>query len=157
MAEGGFDNEDPWLDDKLDHDGDDDDDDEEEVDTTRPFQTGTDSTPYHNGEHIKMHTFPSEHIGMDDTTPFLTQTQREWAWNTLKDLYPETSSIDLEVFLADIRSAKKLRKSKNRYAAKRGKICKKNIVFGRRVEVEFERVNAGFKLFLTKERMLNYK
>ena len=23
MAEGGFDNEDPWLDDKLDHDGDD--------------------------------------------------------------------------------------------------------------------------------------
>ena len=37
MAEGGFDNEDPWLDDKLDHDGDDKDNDEEEVDTTRPF------------------------------------------------------------------------------------------------------------------------
>ena len=33
----------------------------------------------------------------------------------------------------------------------------KNIIFGRRVEVEFERVNAGFKLCLTKERMLNYK
>ena len=33
----------------------------------------------------------------------------------------------------------------------------KKFVFGRRVEVEFERVNAGFKLCLTKKRLLNYK
>ena len=45
MAEGGFDNENPWLDHGLDRDGDDDDDDEEEVDRTRPFQPGTASIP----------------------------------------------------------------------------------------------------------------
>ena len=41
MADG-FDNEYPWLDDQIDHDGDDydDDDDEQEVDTTRPFRPG---------------------------------------------------------------------------------------------------------------------
>ena len=50
-----------------------------------------------------------------------------------------------------------LMKSKSRYAVKRDKICKKNIIFGRRVEVGFERVNAGFKLCSTKERILNYK
>ena len=33
----------------------------------------------------------------------------------------------------------------------------KNLVFDRRVEVGFERVNTGFKLWLTKWRMLNYK
>ena len=38
----------------------------------------------------------------------------------------------------------------------RQNLQKKNVL-GRRVEVEFERVNAGFKLCLTKERMLNYK
>ena len=39
-AEGGDDNEDAWLDGKIDHDGDDDDDDEEEVNRTQPFQPG---------------------------------------------------------------------------------------------------------------------
>ena len=81
MAEGGFDNENPWLDDHIDHDGDDDDDndDEEEVDTTRPFQPGTASTPYHNGEQIaeiETHTFPREQSELPDTSfvekiPFL--------------------------------------------------------------------------------------
>ena len=66
MAEGGFDNEDPWLDHQIDHDGDDDDDDEEEVDTTRQFQAGTASTPYHNGEQIEMHTLPREQSGLPD-------------------------------------------------------------------------------------------
>ena len=93
MAEGGIDNENPWIDDQIDHDGDDNDDndDEEEVNTTRPFQPGAASTPHHNGEQIEMHTLPHEHSGLDDTTPLLTQTQREWAWNTLKDLYPDAS------------------------------------------------------------------
>ena len=72
MAEGGFDYEDPWLDDKLDHDGDDDDDDEE-VDTTRPFQPGTASTPYHNGKQIEMHTLPREQSGLsfDENIPLI--------------------------------------------------------------------------------------
>ena len=39
MAEGGFDNENPWLDEQIDHDDDNDNnDDEEDVNTTRqPF------------------------------------------------------------------------------------------------------------------------
>ena len=44
-----------------------------------------------------------------------------------------------------------LRKLRSRYGAKRDKISKKNIVFGRRFEFKFERVNTGFKLYLTKE------
>ena len=66
MAEGGIDNENPWLDDKLDHDGDDDDDDEEEVDTTRPSQPGAASAPYHNGEAHEMHSLPREQSGLPD-------------------------------------------------------------------------------------------
>ena len=65
MAEGGTENENPWLDHDLDHDGADDDD-EEEVDTTRPFQPDTASTPYHNGEQIEMHTLPSEMSGLSE-------------------------------------------------------------------------------------------
>ena len=66
MAEGGFDNENPWLDHDLDHD--DDDDDEDEINTTRPFQQGTASTPYHNGEAHEMHTLPREQSGLPDTS-----------------------------------------------------------------------------------------
>ena len=54
MADGGYEfgYENPDLDNKLDHD--DDDDDEKKVDTTRPFQLGAASTPYHGGEQIEM-------------------------------------------------------------------------------------------------------
>ena len=55
MAEGGgdFGYDNPDLDYKIDHD---DDDSEKEVDTTRPFQPGAASTPYHFGEQIEVKT-----------------------------------------------------------------------------------------------------
>ena len=56
MASGGYDptteNETPWEDHGIDHDGDDDD--EQEVNTTQPFQPGASSTPYHEGEAHEM-------------------------------------------------------------------------------------------------------
>ena len=59
MAEGGFDNEDPWLDNKLDH--------VVMMMMTKKKLTERDHfnqacfhTPYHNGEHIEMHTLPRE-------------------------------------------------------------------------------------------------
>ena len=66
MAEGGgeFGYDDPDLDDKLDND----DDDEKEVDTTRPFQPGAASTPYHFGEQIEMQTRHHEQSGLPDTS-----------------------------------------------------------------------------------------
>jgi len=65
MAEGGhFGYDDPDLDDKIDHD----DDDEQEVDTTRPFQLGSASTPYHGGEQYEMQTMHDEHTGMEETS-----------------------------------------------------------------------------------------
>ena len=70
MAEGGFDNENPWLDDKIDHDGNDDDQDDSdvEVDTTQPFKpTGT-STPGPSHERIEMHALPREQSGLPDTS-----------------------------------------------------------------------------------------
>ena len=55
MAEGGdFGYKDPYLDHDIDHD--DDEDDEQDVDTTRPFQPGSASTPYHGGEQFEMQT-----------------------------------------------------------------------------------------------------
>ena len=99
MAEGGeWENENTWLDRNIDHDGDDDDD-EEEVDRTTPFVPGGSSTPYHGGEQHEMSTMPSEQSGLDETVPLLQQPQREWVWNTLKSLYPDASSIDLEAYL----------------------------------------------------------
>ncbi|KAJ7328602.1 hypothetical protein OS493_023871 [Desmophyllum pertusum] len=73
MAEGGdeFGMDNPGLDHDLDHD---DDDDEQEVDTTRPFQPGTASTPYHEGEQIPMQTFRHEQSGLpsfDEEIPLL--------------------------------------------------------------------------------------
>ena len=71
MAEGGgyFGYEDPYLDRDLDHDdNDDNDDDEQEVDTTRPFQPGSASTPYHGGEQYEMQTMQPEQSGLPDTS-----------------------------------------------------------------------------------------
>ena len=98
MADGGFDNESRDLDYRLDHDDDGDDDEETETNTTQPFQPGAASTPYHGGEQIEMHTMPQEQR-LDETTPLLGQAQRERAWNTLNDLYPNASSIDLDTYL----------------------------------------------------------
>ncbi|KAJ7390849.1 hypothetical protein OS493_022408 [Desmophyllum pertusum] len=67
MAEGGdeFGMDNRGLDHDIDHD---DDDDEQEVDTTRPFQPGTASTPYHEGEQIPMQTFRHEQSGLPETS-----------------------------------------------------------------------------------------
>ena len=44
------------------------DDDEEEGDTTRPFQSGAASTPYHGGEEHEMQTMQHEQSGLPDTS-----------------------------------------------------------------------------------------
>ena len=78
MAEGGgdFGYYDPELDDVIDNDGGDDDwDDEQNVDTTRPFQPGAASIPYHGGEQHEMQTMQHEQSGLpsyDERTPLLT-------------------------------------------------------------------------------------
>ena len=74
MAEGGgeFGYYDPGLDDKIDND---DEDYEQNVDTTRPFQPGAASTPYHGGEQYEMQTMQHEQSGLpsyDERTPLLT-------------------------------------------------------------------------------------
>ncbi|KAL9985558.1 hypothetical protein ACROYT_G007979 [Oculina patagonica] len=80
MATGGgdFGFEDPDLDQDLDHNRDNDDEEEQEVDTTRPFQPGEASTPYHGGEQHEMQTMQHEQSGLPDTsyeeTPFLERT-----------------------------------------------------------------------------------
>ena len=70
MAEGGeFGMDQPDLDHDIDHDDDDDDDDDEqEVNTTRPFQPGTASTPYHGGEQHEMQTMQHEQSGLPETS-----------------------------------------------------------------------------------------
>ena len=103
MAEGGFDNEDPWLDNQIDHDGDDDDDDDEEVDKTRPFQPGTASTPYHNGEQIEMHTLPREQSGLpdtsfDETTHLLPPQKKNQTWGLVEALFPDINPQKVESF-----------------------------------------------------------
>ena len=79
-----------------------------EVDTTRPFQPGTASTPsqppgaastpYHGGEEHEMTHLGPEQSGFDDTNPLLPQTDREKAWNEIRKRYPNASAIDLEAF-----------------------------------------------------------
>ncbi|KAL9968150.1 hypothetical protein ACROYT_G026487 [Oculina patagonica] len=104
MAEGGgeFGYEDPDLDQDLDHNSDNDDEEEQEVDTTRPFQPGEASTPYHGGEQHEMQTMQHEQSGLPDTsydeTPLLgsAQSMSEKAWNALKGVFPESSSTNLE-------------------------------------------------------------
>ncbi|KAL9951508.1 hypothetical protein ACROYT_G044178 [Oculina patagonica] len=70
MAEGGgdFGYEDHDLDQDLDHNSDNDDEEEQEVDTTRPFQPGEASTPYHGGEQHEMQTMQHEQSGLPDTS-----------------------------------------------------------------------------------------
>ena len=104
MAEGGeFGMDQPDLDYRLEHDDDDDDDDDEqEVNTTRPFQPGTASTPYHGGEQHEMQTMQHEQSGLpsfDEDIPLLgdrTQSVQERAWGALKGLFPKSSSTSLE-------------------------------------------------------------
>ena len=79
--------------------GDDDDGEEEEVNTTQPFSPGAASTPYqppgaasgpyHGGEAHEMSNLGPEQSGISDTTPLLTQDQRERAWNTTTTFYPD--------------------------------------------------------------------
>ena len=104
MAEGGFDNENPILDHALDHDGDDDDDDdEEEVERTRPFQPGTASTPYHNGEAHEMPTVPSEHSGLPETsfdeTTHLLPPKNNQTWGLVEALFPDINSQKVDAFM----------------------------------------------------------
>ncbi|KAL9983791.1 hypothetical protein ACROYT_G006021 [Oculina patagonica] len=70
MAEGGgeFGYKDTDLDQDLDHNSDNDDEEEQEVDTTRPFQPGEASTPYHGGEQHEMQTMQHEQSGLPDTS-----------------------------------------------------------------------------------------
>ncbi|KAL9987050.1 hypothetical protein ACROYT_G001285 [Oculina patagonica] len=70
MAEGGgeFGYKDTDLDRDLDHNSDNDDEEEQEVDTTRPFQPGEASTPYHKGEQHEMQTMQHEQSGLPDTS-----------------------------------------------------------------------------------------
>ena len=79
MAEGGgdFGFYDPKLDNNLDNDDRDDDwdNDQDMVNTTRPFQPGAASTPYHGGEQHEMQTMLHEQSGLpsyDERTPLLT-------------------------------------------------------------------------------------
>ena len=106
MADGGFDNGNPDLDNKLDNDGDD----EQEVDTARPSQPGTASTPYHNGEQVELHRLPPEKSGPaeksfieDDRRPLLIDFLQEEdiakrienAKNIIKGNYPEVDKEKL--------------------------------------------------------------
>ncbi|KAL9962440.1 hypothetical protein ACROYT_G031544 [Oculina patagonica] len=77
MATGGgdFGFEDPDLDQDLDHNSDNDDEEEQEVDTTRPFQPGMASTPYHGGEEIQMQTMQHEQSGLPDTSYKIPQSE----------------------------------------------------------------------------------
>ena len=94
MAEG----EDFGYDDLINFD---DDDEEEEVDTTRPFQPDTASTPYHGGEQYEMQTMMHEQSGLPDNsygeTPLLgAQSEAQKSWDALTRLFPNASAINLE-------------------------------------------------------------
>ena len=85
MAEGGeFAIDQPDLDKTLD-----DKDDEQEVNTTRPFQPGTASTPYHGGEEYEMQNVQHEQSGLPDIsydeTPLLERTP------SISDLHNESA------------------------------------------------------------------
>ena len=114
MAEGGFDNEDPRLDQKIDHDGDD-----EDVNRTRLFQPSASSTPYHGGEEHKMTRLPREQSGLCETTPLIPQNNQ--VWGLVEALYPDADSLEAEAFLDP--------KSGRLMVRKRG-IGKKHILLG---------------------------
>ena len=98
MAEGGYDDRIPERDDDLmTFDNDDDD----EIDTTRPFQPGAASTPYHYGEQHEMQTMMHEQSGLPGTsyeeTPLLgARAQMQNSWDALTRLFPRASATDLE-------------------------------------------------------------
>ena len=77
MAEGGdFGYDDTDLDYQLEHD---DDDDDQEANTTRPFQPGAASTPYHGGEQHEMGTIHHEQSALpsyDEETPLLSKERK---------------------------------------------------------------------------------
>ena len=78
-----------YEDDRLDYNLDHDHDDEQEVDTTRPFQPGAASNPYHGGEQHPMQTMMHEQRGLPDTsyeeTPLLRRT------GSIRDLQQESA------------------------------------------------------------------
>ena len=47
-----------------------------------------------------MNNLGPEQSGLGDTLPLLLQAQRERAWNTTTDLYPDARAIDLEALYA---------------------------------------------------------
>ena len=102
MAEGGhFGYEDPDLDYYIDRD-------EKEVNTTRPFQPGTASTPYHRVEQVEMETMQHEQSGLppsyeetsfggDQRTPLLgAQQASAQSWDALTRIFPNASASSLE-------------------------------------------------------------
>ena len=104
MAEGGgFEN--PTYDpDPFDEQHDDDDDDNQDPNETAPFIPGSASTPGPGGEEIPMQTMSHEQSGLPEAsyteTSFGsgTQTMSEKAWINAKELFPDMSSSDLDVF-----------------------------------------------------------
>ena len=90
-------NENPVLDSKIDND---DDDEEEVVDTTRPFQPGAASDPYHGGEEYEMSRMDTEQSGLDDTTSLL-QPQENQSWAYVKALFSDADPIKLETFMEE--------------------------------------------------------
>ena len=104
MAEGGgeFRYVDPELDDTIDNDDyewDYEEEEEEEVGTTRPFQPGGASTPYHFWEQHEMQIMQEEQSGLpvNEETPLLgAQAEAQRSWDALTSFFPDASSIDLE-------------------------------------------------------------
>ena len=99
MAEGGYDptteNETPWEDHGIDHDGDDDDDDDTTPGTpgtpaaaSTPYQPGATSTPYHPGEEHEITNLPQEQSGV--------QSLREVSWKMVKFTFPDANHYVLE-------------------------------------------------------------
>ena len=78
------------------------DDDEQEVDTTRPFEPGAASTPYHRGEEYEMQTMMHEQSGLPDDsyeeTPLLGDSEavKNITWDALTRKFPNASAIKLE-------------------------------------------------------------
>ena len=94
-------NEDPDLDNRLDHDSDDDDDDDDEkVNTTQPFQPGASSTPYHHGEAHEMTQLPREQSGGDTASIDITgdrTTKIAGFRQKLKALFPKANLSNIVI------------------------------------------------------------
>jgi len=112
MAEGGghFGYEDPNLDHDIDHDGDND---EQEVDTTRPFQPGASSTPYHGGEQHEMQSrlheqssgrpsYEETSFGGNERTPLIDPLEdrfRRFKSNPVTGIFDTTSVPNAKINL----------------------------------------------------------